>query len=319
MLSTILPESEFSTQTVGWFSFSAITASIVSGIVHGSLAQHPAFRSRLKALIGSLMCGAAACAVWFSLSVPSVFSAHALIPAGGTRAIGAAVTLLGWFVGASYPLAFELAVELTYPIQESVSGGQSSKAAIWRAALQRTCIFDFSYRSPSALSLFSAVCSFVLGVLSTMSNIVGVIFLFVVPSLSGPVANAVLVCVLVAGAAVLMGVRETYRRQTQEALALKEAEVAASMAHDTLQPLVHPSAHINGDEHQHADEHGLDQNGSGLGPKASLAIDAALASHARTIRSLQTQIAHTPSSPADAVLHSRSLSRSSTFFPPLVL
>jgi len=140
VLSTILPESEFSTQTVGWFSFSAILASIVSGIVHGSLAQHPYFRSKLKALIGGLMWSAAACAVWFALSVPSLFSSGALIPAGGTKTIGAAVTLLGWFVGASYPLAFELAVELTYPIQESVSGGEDLTGPVRGAAATSACL-----------------------------------------------------------------------------------------------------------------------------------------------------------------------------------
>lgn len=167
------------------------------------------------------------------------------------------------------------------------------------------------------------------GILSTMSNIVGVIFLFVVPSLSGPVANAVFVGVLLLAAGVLLFVRESYRRQKQEALALSQAAgLSALVGNATLQPLVHPGAHLNGDEHghehehqaEHDHEHALEGADPSLGPKASFAIDAAMASHARTIRSLQTQTPHSPlSSPADAVLHSRSLSRSATFCPPLVL
>jgi hypothetical protein len=139
------------------------------------LAQQPYFRTRLKSMILALLCGALACAAAFSICLPSVVDASNILP-DSIVALGIAITLLGWCIGAAYPLAFELAVEMLYPMSEAVTAG----------------------------------------LLTIFMNGTGAALLFVAPSLSGSTMNAILVCVLLIPAALVGFIGEKYARQLHE-------------------------------------------------------------------------------------------------------
>jgi hypothetical protein len=230
ILSTILPETRFTSTRVGWYSCAATSANIAGGVLTAMLAQRPRWRARLKRLIVALLAAGLVCAVWFALSLPSIVYDHSehhsghhanstttttmtttasfsgphfdddglpiandepmgfvsyagLIPSTPLT-VGLSITLLGWCVGAMYPIAFELALEITYPLSESVSAG----------------------------------------LLSTFQNAVGIAFLFVAPSLSGAAMNATLVFTMALAAALMPCVKESYARQGHEAQAKAMAE-----------------------------------------------------------------------------------------------
>jgi MFS family permease len=176
VLSTILPSS-YSSTTVGWLMFAANIAGICGGLSMAYIAQQAYFRTKLKLLIVTFLGSSVIFAIAFMLCLPSIFDLnHALIPAS-TPTLGLLITLLGFSIGSAYPIAFELAVELTYPINESVSGG----------------------------------------LLTAFMNGSGVALLFVAPSLSGATMNIILVCVLLLCAILSPMVHEKYLRQEAEA------------------------------------------------------------------------------------------------------
>lgn len=113
ILATAMPADAFNQTTVGWFAAGATLSAIAGGIFHALLlAWHPRLRRELKRLIITLIWMALGCGVWFSLSLASVFSDRPILGGFSTSlpSLGMAICLLGWFVGSSYPLAFELAV-----------------------------------------------------------------------------------------------------------------------------------------------------------------------------------------------------------------
>jgi len=207
ILSTILPDNRFSSRRVGWYSCAATVSNILGGLVTAILAQTDKWRARLKRIIVALSFAALVCAFWFALSLPSVlyhgpdehtgpdpddggsdeslsFVSHAGLIPSTPLTLGLSLTLLGWCVGAAYPLAFELSVEMTFPLSESVSAG----------------------------------------VISTFQNVVGIVFLLVAPAMSGAAMNATLVLVLLGAAVLMPCVREEYARQKHEARARAVAE-----------------------------------------------------------------------------------------------
>lgn len=86
------------------------------------------------------------------------------------------MALLGGLVGATCPLSFELGVELTYPLPESISGGA----------------------------------------ITGVNNAASLLFLFVAPQVSGGVMTAVMAATTVVCAALLLPVKETYLRLDDE-------------------------------------------------------------------------------------------------------
>jgi hypothetical protein len=174
VLETVLT-SAYSDSTIGWLSFSATVAGIIGGVVHGRMAQMVYFKTRMKSVILALIGGALLSSLWFALSVPSVLSSRPLLPEN-LLPIAVSLTLLGWFVGSGFPLAFELAAEMTYPLSEAVSGGM----------------------------------------MQVLSNGIGVIFLFLAPSLKPSLMNAFMVLSALLGVLLLPFVKENYGRMDAE-------------------------------------------------------------------------------------------------------
>lgn len=194
ILETVLTSS-YSDSTIGWLSFSATVAGIVGGVVHGRVAQMAYFKVRMKSVILFLIVGAFLAATWFALSVPSVLSACPLL-SEHPASIALSLTLLGWFVGSGYPLAFELAAEMTYPLSEAVTGG-----------MMQMC-----------------------------SNGVGVVFLFLAPSLRPSLMNAFMVVAALAGVLLLPFVGENYKRVDAETRAREAASGNVNGAADVRTP-----------------------------------------------------------------------------------
>ena len=90
--------------------------------------------------------------------------------------MGVSLTLLGLLVGATCPLAFEFAAELTFPLSESVSG--------------------------------SAI--------SGLNNAASLLFLFVAPQVAGKTMNAIMLGTAVACTLLLLPVAESYARMDAE-------------------------------------------------------------------------------------------------------
>ena len=99
-------------------------AAIVGGLLVGYLADHY-FQRRFKQLLLRLLVLCIACFVWFTLSLPSTLYPSAARPPlpSSLATIVISITAAGLFLGATAPLYFELAVELTFPLPEAVSAG----------------------------------------------------------------------------------------------------------------------------------------------------------------------------------------------------
>ena len=92
-------------------------AAVVSGVIVDKF-----FRRRLKTgiVLGLIACFAAT--LWFTLSLPSVFSSRSLLPES-EASLTISLILAGFAQGTCTPLFYELAAEIVYPQSEGMSAG----------------------------------------------------------------------------------------------------------------------------------------------------------------------------------------------------
>eukprot|EP01105_Mastigella_eilhardi_P008246 TRINITY_DN2011_c0_g1_i1.p2 TRINITY_DN2011_c0_g1~~TRINITY_DN2011_c0_g1_i1.p2 ORF type:complete len:403 (+),score=102.26 TRINITY_DN2011_c0_g1_i1:210-1418(+) len=115
----ILSPLHYTQTTCGWLGFCATLASMTGGLIVGLLADR-LFRGRFKLLLLLLFTLSTTSFMWFTLSLPSLFADHGVIP-GNEYTTYVAVALGGLFLGSTNPLFYELAAELTFPVPEEVS------------------------------------------------------------------------------------------------------------------------------------------------------------------------------------------------------
>jgi MFS family permease len=98
-------------------------AAIGGGLAVGWLADRY-FQRRFKCMLLSLIGLCLVSFIWFTMSLPAfdTNSDRGMLPSSfGTILVS--IACAGLFLGASAPLFFELALEITYPIPEATSGG----------------------------------------------------------------------------------------------------------------------------------------------------------------------------------------------------
>lgn len=179
ILTTVLPDS-FSDEECGWFSFSSTLACIAAGIGVGAAAtRYRALRRQMKSGILVATTLAMLSTALFLCLTPSIIQ-DAPVLSSSRWSMGVAITLLGAFVGATCPLAFELGAESTFPlVPESVSAS----------------------------------------LISGFNNLAALVFLFVAPTVSGAKITATLFVTVVACVILLLPVKAEYKRMDGEAQA----------------------------------------------------------------------------------------------------
>lgn len=80
------------------------------------------FIKRFKELLICLFVLSGLLFIWFSISLPSIFSSSPIVPPW-EWSLFVSIIGAGLFLGATNPLFYELSVELTYPISEGTSAG----------------------------------------------------------------------------------------------------------------------------------------------------------------------------------------------------
>jgi hypothetical protein len=112
----------WSDEFIGSLTFASTVAYIIGGVI-ASILLDAFWRDRMKRmLLVSCGCGAA-CAVLLTLSVPSIFAARDRIVLDfGEGWLYLVFVGCGFWNGAATPVFYELAVEVSAPITEGVSG-----------------------------------------------------------------------------------------------------------------------------------------------------------------------------------------------------
>jgi sugar phosphate permease len=111
----------YSQNECGWFGFLFTVAGLPGGMLIAWIADRAAWRRRLKLLTLMPLCMAILLFAWLSLSMPTFWSSTPPFPSS-TIIIGIAMGTLGFFLGGSNPLFYEMCAELTYPVPEGTSG-----------------------------------------------------------------------------------------------------------------------------------------------------------------------------------------------------
>lgn len=177
-LDSILPSALYPPKKAGWLGFASVMAAIVGGVAIGPIVDRiPMFKHRHKLVIIMIMASCTVMALWFTLSLPIAgISDHGLLP-NSFLSSGAAVLMMGLLQGAAQPLYYELGVELTYPVSETMSAG-----------------FIVQFNNVAALTV-----------------------LFVMPYVNKRAMNAIMTCTAVGCMALVVLVKERYRRVEAEA------------------------------------------------------------------------------------------------------
>ena len=112
LLSLVLGPLGYGESDCAWLGFSSTIASVVGGVVVARVADR--LQRQHVLLVIAAFVGASIAFVWFALAVQ--------------RSIGTSLTALyvacslgGMFLAAAQPLAYELAIEVTYPVPEETS------------------------------------------------------------------------------------------------------------------------------------------------------------------------------------------------------
>ena len=112
LLSLVLGPLGYGESDCAWLGFSSTIASVVGGVVVARVADR--LQRQHVVLVIAAFAGATISFVWFALAVQrSIGSSRA--------ALYVACSLGGMFLAAAQPLAYELAVEVTYPVPEETS------------------------------------------------------------------------------------------------------------------------------------------------------------------------------------------------------
>eukprot|EP01105_Mastigella_eilhardi_P007585 TRINITY_DN1904_c0_g1_i3.p2 TRINITY_DN1904_c0_g1~~TRINITY_DN1904_c0_g1_i3.p2 ORF type:complete len:226 (+),score=64.33 TRINITY_DN1904_c0_g1_i3:806-1483(+) len=120
-LAQLLSALGYTPQQAGWLGFAYTVAVCFGSFCVGVIADR--FMARhLKLLLLLIFAASLCCFVWFSLSLPSIFSSDPLIPSD-IYVILIAISLAGYFVGFLAPVFFELGAELSFPVPEGTSAG----------------------------------------------------------------------------------------------------------------------------------------------------------------------------------------------------
>lgn len=198
-LDTILPTSIYTPKKAGWLGFASVMAAIVGGTAIGPLVDRvPALQHRHKSLILGIMLACSTASLLFTLSLPIAgklpqcaarltgdlllcilpvtdLSDKGVIPVSFLSS-GAIVLFTGLLQGAAQPLYYELGVELTYPVSETMSAG-------------------FIVQS---------------------NNVAALTLLFVMPNVNTNAVNSIVTLTFVAMSLVVVFVVERYRRVEAE-------------------------------------------------------------------------------------------------------
>jgi len=123
LFQTMLGPEGVDERAVGWMGFGNGLACNVAGILAGSMIDR-CFRRRLKGGILVGLLGVFLCLAWFMLSLPcfGVKAPNSVLP-HADWSLALTLTLAGVFQGIAEPLFYELAAELMYPAKESTSAG----------------------------------------------------------------------------------------------------------------------------------------------------------------------------------------------------
>eukprot|EP00811_Abedinium_folium_P034147 NODE_7052_length_1613_cov_11.484522.p1 GENE.NODE_7052_length_1613_cov_11.484522~~NODE_7052_length_1613_cov_11.484522.p1 ORF type:complete len:429 (-),score=85.64 NODE_7052_length_1613_cov_11.484522:202-1488(-) len=119
-LPTIWEHLHYTSTQTDVLSFGSLAAYTAGCYVVGEFADR-LFRGHLKRLLSLLVFGAIASFVWLCLMLPTPFQSEPVLHAGFGPVV-VAVSLTGWFVGATNPICMELCAELTHPTHEAISG-----------------------------------------------------------------------------------------------------------------------------------------------------------------------------------------------------
>ena len=214
ILTTVLPDS-FSDEECGWFSFSSTLACIMAGIGVGAASTHyRALRRQMKSGILLATTLAMLSTALFLVLTPSIIQDAPLL-SSSRWSMGVAITLLGAFVGATCPLAFELGAETTFPlVPESVSASM----------------------------------------ISGFNNLAALVFLFVAPHLSGAKITATLFGTVLACTLLLLPVKAEYKRMDGEAQAEMFQRAQRQQVTQALQQHAHRSNRLHSDAYLAMDD-----------------------------------------------------------------
>eukprot|EP01119_Soliformovum_irregulare_P010321 TRINITY_DN2538_c0_g1_i2.p1 TRINITY_DN2538_c0_g1~~TRINITY_DN2538_c0_g1_i2.p1 ORF type:complete len:228 (-),score=78.34 TRINITY_DN2538_c0_g1_i2:32-715(-) len=119
MFDLILGPLGYSPTFAGWIGFASSIAGIIGGILVGILGD-TLFKRKFKWVILVLLFLSTVLCLFFTLSLPSFFSTHPLIP-NSYWSIVLSIIFAGLFVGSAAPLFLELGAEITFPISEGSS------------------------------------------------------------------------------------------------------------------------------------------------------------------------------------------------------
>lgn len=173
-LPTILGHFDFGPDEMDMLSLGSLLAYTIGCYLVGELGDR-VFRRRFKLLILLLLLAALASFAWLCLMLPTNFAPQPPLRVGFSVVL-LAVSLTGWFTGATNPICMELCAEMTYPLPEGISGN---------------------------LILF-------------VTQVCAIFFLFVVPLLSPLVATPMTMGIVALCVLLLIPVKAQYLRSTAE-------------------------------------------------------------------------------------------------------
>ena len=112
LLSLVLGPLGYGESDCAWLGFSSTIASVVGGVVVARVADR--LQRQHVLLVIAAFAGATIAFVWFALAVQRSIGTS-------LAALYVACSLGGMFLAAAQPLAYELAIEVTYPVPEETS------------------------------------------------------------------------------------------------------------------------------------------------------------------------------------------------------